>query len=904
MTREASTTGAQAPLVLALDDPGAVPAVAGGKGAALGRLARAGFRVPAGFHVTTAAYLDFLDGGALREELLAAVSAVDGSDVATSEAAAARIGELFAGQPVPASTAAAIAGAYALLGDDDAPVAVRSSATAEDLPGLSAAGQHDTYLNVRGSAAVVEAVRRCWASVWSARAIGYRAGHGLAPGDVRVAVVVQGLVPAEAAGVLFTVDPVSGARDQVVVSANWGLGESVVAGDVTPDVAVIDRGSGTLVSYQLGGKEVMTVADGAGTLETETPADLRSAPVLSPGQAGELARVGLAIETLYGEPVDVEWARADGSLWVLQARPVTSSGGAGAGVADADDQWNDSLAGDYLWTNGNLGEALPDVMTPATWSFMELFMSRMVFPPSVPGYRGYGRIGGRFYANVSVSMALEGLIGISSRRFVALFGPVLGRLPPLDEIPRARLPRWKASRLMVPSTLAMARRINANAKRLPQFLADSPGRCDRLRGEIEGTAEVATLAELWPAKVRPLLVEAADMLTAAGTADGTTLVSAPAKLAALVGEADAALLLSGQRVEDGETTSLASLGPVLGLALLARGSIDRDGYIREYGHRGPHEIELSLPRPAEDPGWIDGQLAALAGSGRDDAGDASLDVSRAADALLARQDAARAASWQRLASQDPRKAATVGKLITRWAPLARGREAARSEVVRSVWVARAWVRRAGELTGHGDDLFFLELPEISQLLVGERALLDRVPGRRAVYESYRALPNYPALIRGRFDPVRWAADPGRRVDYHDGRAAAQASTGTATGTATGTGTGTDEVINGFPGAAGVVEGTARVLSAPEDGGQLHDGEILVTTVTNIGWTPIFPRAGAVVTDVGAPLSHAAIVARELGIPAVVGCGDATVRLRSGDRVRVDGGAGTVEIIDPVAGPAD
>jgi rifampicin phosphotransferase len=878
MTSVAPTKGAQPPLVLALDDPGAVPAVAGGKGASLGRLARAGFRVPAGFHVTTAAYLDFLDGGALREELLAAVAPVDRSDAAASEAAAARIGELFAGRPVPASTAAAIAAAYALLGDDDGPVAVRSSATAEDLPGLSAAGQHDTYLNVRGEAAVIDAVVRCWASLWSARAIGYRADRGIAPGDVSIAVVVQRLVPAEAAGVLFTVDPVSGALDQVVVSANWGLGESVVAGDVTPDVAVVDRGSGTLVSYQLGGKEVMTVTDGAGTLETETPADLRSAPVLSPAQAGELARVGLAIEALHGEPVDVEWARADGLVWVVQARPVTALGGpAAAGVADSGGQWNDSLAGDYLWTNGNLGEALPDVMTPATWSFIELLMSRMIFPPSVPGYRGYGRIGGRFYANVSVSMALEGLIGISSRRFVALFGPVLGRLPPLDEIPRARLPRWKASRLMVPSTLAMARRINANAKRLPQFLADSPGRCDRLRGEIAGTAEAAALADLWPAKVRPLLVEAADMLTAAGSADGTTLVTTPAKLAALVGEPDAALLLSGQRVEGGETTSLASLGPVLGLARLARGSIDRDGYVREYGHRSSHEIELSLPRPAEDPGWIDDQLAALAG----DAGDAALD----ADALLARQDAARRASWQRLASQDPRQAAAVRKLITRWAPLARGREAARSEVARSLWVARAWLRRAGELTGHGDDLFFLALPEIYGLLGGERAVLDQVPGRRAVYESYRALPSYPALIRGRFDPARWAADPRRRVDYYDGRAVAQAAPDP------------DAVITGFPGAAGVVEGTARVLSAPEDGARLGDGEILVTTVTNIGWTPIFPRAGAVVTDVGAPLSHAAIVARELGIPAVVGCGDATVRLRSGDRVRVDGSAGTVEILD-------
>jgi pyruvate,water dikinase len=255
--------------------------------------------------------------------------------------------------------------------------------------------------------------------------------------------------------------------------------------------------------------------------------------------------------------------------------------------------------------------------------------------------------------------------------------------------------------------------------------------------------------------------------------------------------------------------------------------------------------------------------------------------------LLARQQEARAAAWERLARSDPWKATAARKLITRWAPLAHRREAARSEVVRSVWVARTWVRRAGKLTGHGDDLFFLELPEILGLLRGEPGLLDLVPGRRAVYEGYRALPSYPALIRGRFDPARWAADPHRRVDYYDERASAAAAP-TA---------GPDDAITGFPGAAGVVEGTARVLSAPEDGAQLRDGEILVTTVTNIGWTPIFPRAAAVVTDVGAPLSHAAIVARELGIPAVVGCGDATTRWHSGDRVRVDGGAGMVEILE-------
>ncbi|MGH3152665.1 MAG: PEP/pyruvate-binding domain-containing protein, partial [Streptosporangiaceae bacterium] len=172
----------------------------------------------------------------------------------------------------------------------------------------------------------------------------------------------------------------------------------------------------------------------------------------------------------------------------------------------------------------------------------------------------------------------------------------MGRLPPIEDIPRPRLPRWKATRLMVPAAVTLLRRVRASQKRMPQFLASAPNRCERLRAEIEQATDSAVLASLWPQKVRPLIEEACDMLAAA-TTHGTTLLSIPGKLTKLVGEADAALLLSGQRAEG---TPLASLGPVTGLARLARGEIDRDTFARQYGHRGSHEMELSIPRPAED----------------------------------------------------------------------------------------------------------------------------------------------------------------------------------------------------------------------------------------------------------------------------------------------------------------
>jgi pyruvate,water dikinase len=862
------------PLVMALDDPAAAMAAAvaavGGKGASLSRLTRAGLVVPSGFCVTTRAYLDFLGHDGLREQTFDALAAVDQSDLATFETASRRLGALFAVAPVPDAAAAAIAEAYAGLGDD-VTVAVRSSAPTEDLPGLSFAGQHASYLNVRGEAAVLDAVKRCWASLWTPRAIGYRARHGLSGGEASMAVVVQRFVPADAAGVLFTVDPVTGDRHHVVVNANWGLGESVVSGQVTPDTVTVGRASGRVDDYRIGGKEMTTVPAGDGTREQDTPAERRGAAVLSGDEAAELARTGLAIEELYGQPVDVEWARADGQFFVLQARPVTSQAAAATGVQPGE-EWNDTLDGDYLWTNGNLGEAMPDVMTPATWSFVELFMTRAISPPHVGDYHGYGRVGGRFYTNFSMSAALSTLAGLPRKRFIALTEPVFGKLPPGVEVPPVRLPRFKVIRMVIPLGVANARRLGRAHKGLPDFLATTPDRCDTLRAEIQQTGQAAALADLWSSRVGPLFVRASDMLTAAAAAGtrAVILLTVPGKLAGLIGQADAARLVSGQQAGAGE---LASLGLATGLGQLARGEINRAVFVGRYGHRGPHEMEVSFPRPGEDPGWIDAELARVK------------DTAHRADDLLARQEAARQAIWDRLRQQRPAKlVARVRKMTGRWAAVARDREAARSELVRSMWVLRAWVLRAGELTGHGDDLFLLSYQEILAVLRGDRSSLSAVPARRATYQAYRALPPYPPVIRGRFDPVRWAADPARRTDLYDEHGTA-ASAGPRGGT-----------ITGFPGAAGVVEGVARVIASAEDAGQLGDGEILVTTSTNIGWTPVFPRAAAVVTDVGAPLSHAAIVARELGLPAVVGCGDATMRLHSGDRIRVDGGQGTVEVL--------
>ncbi|MFI6903182.1 PEP/pyruvate-binding domain-containing protein [Nonomuraea sp. NPDC050394] len=818
--------------VLPLDDAAADLAVAGGKGASLARLSRAGLPVPPGFHITTDAYRAFT--APFRERL---------------GAPGAR--ELFTTHEIPPDLAAEILAAYAKLGDGAAAVAVRSSATAEDLPGMSFAGQQDSYLNVH-RADLLDAVRRCWASLWNPRAVAYRERNHVPHDDVALAVVVQELVDADAAGVMFTADPVTGARGQSVVNAAWGLGEAVVGGQVTPDNAVV--AGGRVRSYTVADKAVMTVREPGGTRERAVPPARRSLRVLSDGQVLRLAALGEKIQRLYGTPMDVEWARRGEELFVVQARPITA-------LAEEVEEWNDSLTGQYLWTSGNLGEAIPDVMTPVTWSLVRLFIREAMSASAIPGYRLVGNIGGRFYLNLSIAISAAKAFGMSGR--LGAIEQVFGRIPPGLDVPLLPASRWQLIKAMLPMAIRLRRRVAANVKRLRPFLATARSRCEELRERAGLISEPAELAAFWEEGLRPYVVETCRMLEAAGRQGGAALVMTRDKLREMVGDSDAEAMLTGANA-GGE---LASMGPIIGLDKLARGEIDRAEFAAVYGHRGAHEFEVSVPRPGEDPGWIDRRLAEVA--------------SGAAGDLLTRQEEARAAAWARFDHRYPRKGAAMRARVDRWNAIVRDREDTRSENMRVFWAMRAFVLRAGELTGLGDDIFHLEIDEILDVLRGGRSPLARIPVRRATYRKYAALPIYPMLIVGPFDPVRWAASPDRRVDLYDARGGQAPPADT---------------VSGFPGAPGVVEGVARVLSGPEEGERLKPGEILVTTLTNIGWTPMFPRAAAVVTDMGAPLSHASIVARELGIPAVVGTGNATARIRDGDRIRVDGERGTVEVL--------
>jgi rifampicin phosphotransferase len=320
-----TSVAATAPLWLPLDAAEATIELVGGKGASLGRMAAAGLPVPPGFHVTTASYHRFLKANGLREAIAEAADGAVADNLGGLERASATIQQRFQQAAVPDAVGAAVSEAYATLGPDEPVVAVRSSSTAEDLAGFSFAGQQESYLNVRGEAAVLDGTRCCWASLWTSRALAYRLRMRIDQGVVAMGVVVQLMVPSEVSGVLFTANPTTGSRDELVVEASFGLGEAVVSGLVTPDSYTLDKGSRALKEAAFGQKQVMiTPAPGHGTIRVPVPEERQAAWALSERSLRHLAELAMQVERGFGGvPQDIEWAMTGEHCWLLQARPMT-----------------------------------------------------------------------------------------------------------------------------------------------------------------------------------------------------------------------------------------------------------------------------------------------------------------------------------------------------------------------------------------------------------------------------------------------------------------------------------------------------------------------------------------------------------------------------------------------------
>ncbi|MET4093584.1 PEP/pyruvate-binding domain-containing protein [Arthrobacter sp. UYCu712] len=871
---------------------------AGGKAANLGELLRAGLPVPGGFCVATEAYRQAMEPAGLEQihqEL--AATAPDDLPALARLAAAAR--GLALGAAVPAGIADAVRAAYLALGAD-APVAVRSSATAEDLPFASFAGQQDTYLNVVGADAVLAAVRQCWASLWTDRAVSYRATHGISPSTVALAVVVQTMVDAAVAGVLFTANPVTGRRHEAVIDASPGLGEAVVSGAVNPDHFVVDGATGKILERRIGSKAVAIRAlTGGGTERIEQPLG-GSGPCLTDAQLAALERLGRRAEVHFRSPQDLEWAiDGAGTAWLTQSRPITTlyplpeKAPSGAGLR--------------VYLCFSLAQGLTRPLTPMGLAGFRLIASSVAkaahFDVPVPadGPSPYVHAGQRIFFDLTPVIRSSTGRAIVPRVFDVMEARSAAVLRRLFEDPRFSVTissPWRvlkhvvpvAARARVPESLLRALfRPEAALRHVDQFGA-------RFRAALAVPADSTPAQRLDHAErilgrelftvipnVVPLPALGFALLAAAGKLLGSR--AEPGDLQAVLRglpnnvttEMDLALwqLAAAIRADTASAAVFAETAlPELvrryrGHELPAVLQSGLAGFLGRYGHRAVAEIDLGVPRWSDDPAHILGVLANYLRL-EDPALAPDRQFSKAA--REAEQHVVRLAA---VAGERSRlRGALVRAALKRTRMFAGLRELPKYRLVEALAAVREQLAIVGtELAAAGrisaaDDIFFLELAEAREGLAG-KPLHSLVDLRR---ESY-------------------AAELGRRhiprVLLSDGTEpeAVQAP-------ATGPDAGAAGTLRGSPASAGIVTAPARVILDPQ-GARLEPGEILVAPSTDPGWTPLFLTAGGLVMEMGGPNSHGAVVAREYGIPAVVGVPEATSLLVTGQSVTVDGAAGTV-----------
>ena len=865
------------PLVLALDDPVATLEQVGGKGASLAQLAAVGLPVPPGFHITTDAYRSFVIENGLQEQILATVSAVTADQPTSLEEASSKIGRMFAQGSMSAEIVTAIRQAYVALGGDDLSVAVRSSATAEDLPELSFAGQQETYLNMRGEAMVLDAIKRCWASLWTARAIGYRARSGIAHEEVSLAVVVQELVLADAAGILFTANPLTGARDQMMINAAWGLGEAIVSGKVTPDTIVVDRASGTIIAQQIGEKDVMTVCRPEGTSEEPVPVGKYTSAVLTSVQVTQLARIGVRIEELYGRPMDIEWTLYQNRFFIVQARPITALSQTAGFQVTRPPEWKlPTPKGKYI--RASVIELLPDPLSPlfatlglpawnrAMYRFaqavgMGTLVSDML--TTINGYAFYDLSYRTVFAKPTVLVAVvPRMMYTAQRRWEQKARPAY----------KAVVERWEAVNLATEPAVEL----------------------------LVGTREILNAAASYYLTIQSGILPAAYLTEAIFTNVYEKLLKRradPSALTFLLGYDSAPIraeeslydLAQWVRTQENLCTVLQNMSGTRFASAYQTAHIEGidetlwssfcqhfTAHLAQFGH-AIYDLDFSKSVSADDPvALLETLKFFLSGNAPDP-------YARQAASKKAREHAMQT-MLNRLRGPSRSLFRRLVGIAQRFAPL---REDGLAEVGLGWPVLRRMLREIGQrlVTSNAitipDDVFWLTQDELLEAVIA----LDSgqspanyhtsVSERHTTWEGERMLTPPTAL------PLKG----GTRLLGINFSSMLPARTGQPAG----------DVLKGIAASPGSVTGIARVIHGADEFAQMRQGDILVARITTPAWTPLFALAAGVVTDVGGPLSHGSIVAREYRIPAVLGTGVATERLHTGQNVTVDGDAGTVTL---------
>jgi pyruvate,water dikinase len=864
----------------------------GGKGANLGEMTNAGFPVPPGFCVTTTAFEKFIASAPNADSIYEELNTVNTDDLDSLRKIGERVRQSLLKIPIPNEIAESVRQSWQEIGANDA-YAVRSSATAEDLPDASFAGQQDTYLNIIGEEDLLDAVRRCWVSLFADRAILYRVQNNFNHRDVQLSVVVQKMILSEKSGTLFTADPLTGHRHTLTIDASFGLGEALVSGLVTPDAYKVDKRTMTIIERQVSEKEVAIFPEkGGGTRQETLDVDRREQAALTDEQILKLAEMGTKIESHYGSPQDIEWAIADNQLYLLQARPITSLFPID-GLKSPDDSLHVFFS---VGHQQNMTRAMPPLSLSNFPNFLPIELRT-----------DDGRIAilhtsaGRLFIDLTQALrhpVLKRIVSAVLSQFDEL-APQLFQLT--TQRPEFKRPHGLHFPFgILKGVLGILRRVfNGLWRRdlsgfIPQTNALIDGFIDKsdrdLREYPKGKAQIqAMLNELCqPASFFLKWVPEA----AAGIA-ATRLLT---KLASpwITPDKEEALTLGipGNVVNEmnlmlSDLAELARKSPQLvehfnhleGDAHLWLENIANfegsapfleswHDFLLLYGSRAPSEMDISIKRWREDPMPV---LRVIAGN---------IEKNVSSRALFEAQEQAREAAFSELLAAAEkgflgRLRLRVFKRLYHVLIEAGGmREHHKFMLVRLVAVVREILKEnATELVAKGklaapDDIWFLKWDELLSIWDDKAISWGEVIAQRQVdFNRYLKLTPPAVITSDGETPV---------VQYRVEDAPPGA-------------------LLGNPVSAGIVEGIVHVIHDPTTE-MLKPGEILVAPFTDPGWTPLFINAAGLVMDIGGALAHGSVVAREYGIPAVVGVRDSTTKLITGQRVRVDGNRGIIEML--------
>ncbi|MEU1117854.1 MULTISPECIES: rifamycin-inactivating phosphotransferase [unclassified Streptomyces] len=860
-------------------------AAVGGKGAHLGALSRIeGVRVPAGFCVTTDAFQRIVAEAPSLDGLLDQLSGLD-PDAPGAAAAirtlSAEIREVIEKVAVPDDLAAEITAALSRAGDEAA-YAVRSSATAEDQPTASFAGQQDTYLNVVGPAAILRHISRCWASVFTERAVIYRRRNGIDHRTVHMAVVVQRMVFAEVSGILFTADPVTGNRGLATVDAGFGLGEALVSGLVNPDVfkvrddRVVER---TIAAKQ---RAVHALA-GGGTREVTVDARQQEQPALSDDLAVELVRLGRRIEAHFGRPQDIEWCLSDEGFQIVQSRPITTL----FPIPATGDQDN------HVYVSVGHQQMMTDPMKALGYSMWQL--TAMV---------AMHEAGGRLFVDVTQRLAspdsrtaLLDLMGRGDPLIRDALETVIDRADFIPALPAAEPdgtlpgggiaasasgddvstpevadPAIVAELIERSETSVAALRRDIRTKTGPElfaFLSEAFEEHKRVLSDpLNFRAIMAGMEATW--WINDKLLEwlgeknAADTLTLSAPDNITSEMGLELLDVADVVRPHPEVVAYLREVEDDDFLD--------GLTKVAGGAEAREAieaYLNRYGMRCVGEIDITRPRWSERPTTL---VPVLLDNVRNFApGAAELRFEQGRQKALAKEEDV--LSRLRALPDGERKADAAKRMIDQVRAFVGYREYPKYSIVCRYFVYKqALLAEAERLVRAGvvreaEDVFHLTFQEFHDAVRTRQVDDSLIERRKEAFRSYGALTP-PRVLTSEGEAVTGAY---RRDDVPDG------------------------ALTGLPVSAGTVEGRARVVLDMADA-DLEAGDILVTPFTDPSWTPLFVGIAGLVTEVGGLMTHGAVIAREYGLPAIVGVEQATRLIRDGQRIRVHGTDGYVEIL--------